>query len=460
MNTMGAAVRTRLFGTDGIRGTAGEHPLDTPTLRAIGQALGELLGGEILMGRDTRESGPRILQALTDGIEAVGARVRSAGVIPTPGVALLAQRTGASGGVMISASHNPFSDNGIKAFGPDGRKLDDADEARIEERVAEILVAPPPAARESEAPLPDPDDEAASEDQGRYLGFLSEGFPSGPWLEGFRITLDCANGATGLLAPRLFRSLGATVDTTHAAPNGENINAACGAVHPESLLARVRARGGDLGVAYDGDGDRAIFVTASGRLIDGDGILLLMARSLAADGKLEPPVVVGTSMTNVALERQLAAEGVRLERVDVGDRYVFARMLEGGFLLGGEPSGHVIFPDHRISGDGLLTTLKVAELLRTRGWTLDSLLSDWRPAPQLIRNVTVTSKPPIEAQPEIASKIEEIRSLLGPAGRIVVRYSGTEPLLRIMIESDSDARNRTLAGDLEAVCKRVLPLNR
>ena len=444
----------RLFGTDGIRGRAGEFPLDPATITAIGRALGELLDGSIIIGRDPRESSPWIFEPLREGVESGRTTVLDAGILPTPAIALLTGRSGAAGGVMISASHNSFEDNGIKVFGANGQKLDDRDEARVEERVWELLAAPRPSGSSRAASGrggPSPDYAA------EYMAILRAGFPQGRWLTGFRIGVDCANGATSQVAPRLFESLGATVHAIHANPDGRNINAGCGAVHPDSLVEWVRKNPVDLGVAYDGDGDRSMFVTGSGRLIDGDGVLLVMARALRKQGRLNPPVVVGTSMTNFALEQILSREGIRVLRVDVGDRFVFRKMLDEGVRLGGEPSGHVIFPDFRLSGDGLLTTLKLCETMIAGDASLEELTRDWVPAPQILLNVPVAERIPLDSLPEVTFKIKYISDLLKDRGRIVVRYSGTEPLLRIMIESDSAQTNEALAGELAEAVRRAMP---
>lgn len=451
---MSTTTHPRLFGTDGIRGTAGAFPLDPSTVMAIGQAVGELLGGEILVGQDSRESGPWLFEQLGDGIRQGRARIRDAGILPTPAIALLTRKSDASGGIMISASHNAFEDNGIKVFGSRGEKLDDEEEARVEGRVAELLLEtalPTPTIARSDDHRPRGDGEITT-----YLELLGAEFPEGRWLEGLRIAVDCANGATSRVAPLLLESLGATVSTLHASPDGKNINARCGAVHPEALVDWVRRNRVDFGVAFDGDGDRSMFVTGSGRLIDGDGILFVLARALKTAGRLSPPELVGTSMTNVALEQALAAEGIRLHRVDVGDRFVFKKMREDRIPLGGEPSGHIIFSDHELSGDGLLTTLKLCEVLTRTRESLDALTDDWAPAPQLLRNVPVNRKVPLDELPTVTNKINAINDLVAGNGRIVVRYSGTEPVLRIMIESDSAARNEALAEELAQVVQKAV----
>ncbi len=450
---------TKLFGTDGIRSRAGEFPLNPPAILALGQAIGERLGGPILIGQDPRASSPWIAALLKTGLGRVGVVFEDAGVLPTPAIAILTNRSPVRGGIMISASHNSFEDNGIKVFGAEGRKLEDSDEASIEMRVGELLDLGQDGAATREADWVQNGGEACrtSPFGKRYMSLLGERFPSGRWLEGIRIIADCANGAMSTLAPALLESIGAEVTAIHASPSGKNINAACGAVYPESLIDHVRKGTPDLGVAFDGDGDRSIFVSSTGELVDGDAVLLVMARRLKKNGQLKPPAVIGTSMTNYGLERALAEEGIELVRVDVGDRYVFKEMLSSGAQLGGEPSGHIIFPDYGLSGDGLWTALKVCEAVVSERLSLDDLAHGWQAAPQLIRNLAVAEKVPLESLPPVGSKISEIASRLVGRGRIVVRYSGTEPLLRIMIESDSADRNDAYADELVGVVEKNLP---
>jgi len=440
----------KLFGTDGIRSRAGKFPLNAAAVVAIGQAIGEKLGGALLVGSDTRISSPWILGLLKTGIQHTAAVVDDAGVIPTPGVALLVKTGGYSGGAMISASHNPFEDNGVKVFSADGTKLSDSAEAEIERRVFELL---PAAADIPMDEIPENSVTAANATgfPERYANLLESHFGSGSWLRGLDIVVDCANGAMSCVAPALLEQLGAKLTVIHASPTGRNINADCGAVHLESLTAAVNHFGGDFGVAFDGDGDRALFVSSSGRRIDGDAVLLMMAR------RMQPAVVVGTSMTNFALEQLLAAENIRLTRVDVGDRFIFEEMRQNkGVMLGGEPSGHIIFPDFGLSGDGLLTTLKVAQAVVEAKTSLDELCRDWVPAPHLLKGVRVEKKVPLDRLPAVQSKISEIELALTGSGRIVVRYSGTEPLLRVMIESDDAKRNERYMEELIATIYKSL----
>jgi phosphoglucosamine mutase len=334
---------------------------------------------------------------------------------------------------MISASHNPYEDNGIKIFARDGTKLTDQVEEQIERRILELLERE--TNRESNT-IPDADRFASrTEWIERYEELLIHHFPPGQWLKGVRIVADCANGAMSVVAPELLLRLGADVRVICAAPDGRNINAGCGAVHLEALESEMRTADADFGVAFDGDGDRSLFVSRSGKRIDGDAVLLVMAR------RLKPTTIVGTSMTNYALEKKLESMGIGLTRVAVGDRYIFEEMQRSGAPLGGEPSGHIIFSDFRLSGDGLLTTLKLAQAIVEAGQSLDELTQDWVPAPQLLKGVRVTQRIPMEQMRALQSAMNEANSVLNGCGRLVVRYSGTEPLLRVMIESDDANRN-------------------
>ena len=449
----------KLFGTDGIRACAGEFPLNSLTVVAIGRAIGEKLGGKVLIGQDTRMSSPWIFDLLQRGFSLSSAALQSAGIIPTPAVALLTKWLGYSGGVMISASHNPYEDNGIKVFGSDGTKLNDAEETQIEQRVFQLLESDN--AREHTDEVPRREVTAANGGgwQERYQEILLSHFPDSDWLRGLGIVVDCANGAMSEIAPRLLTKLGADVLVTHASPNGTNINENCGAVYVESLRSAMRSALADFGVAFDGDGDRSMFMSNTGRLVDGDAVLLLLARKMKKNGLLNPPLVIGTLMTNFSLERMLREEGITLTRVAVGDRFIFEEMRRSGALLGGEPSGHVIFPDFKLSGDGLLTALKVAEAIASDRASFDDLTRDWMEAPQLLKNIRVSEKAPVETLPAIQAKITEINHELQGCGRLVVRYSGTEPLLRVMIESDDAKKNERLIEDLVRVIRDHLGAN-
>jgi phosphoglucosamine mutase len=428
-----------LFGTDGIRGIPGEYPLDDQTLYAAGRSLGSYLRAcasergdgaapaRVLIGMDTRESGTHIASQLAAGLTAEGTVVSAAGVISTPGVACLVRRGRFSAGAVISASHNPYHDNGVKLFAGTGMKFPDVIEALLEEEILRL--------RKERAPEPAKGlsaDRSLDED---YLAFLRDCAIPGASLGGLKIVLDCANGAASSLGPALFRSLGATVIAIHDRPDGRNINAGCGALYPESLQKKVIEERASLGVAFDGDADRAIFVSASGRLVDGDGVLLVAARWLRSTGKLGGTRIVGTTMTNLGLERLFAAEGLTLVRVPVGDRYVLEEMVRSGSNLGGEQSGHVIFLDDATTGDGLLTALKIACLVALRG-PLDSLVSDLKVFPQTIINVNVRARPPLESLAEVSRTLDEAARALGNGGRVVLRYSGTEPKARVMVEAE------------------------
>ena len=425
----------KLFGTDGIRARAGAFPLNSPAIPAIGQAIGEELSGRILVGEDTRISSPWILELLMEGIRRSGkSQSESAGVIPTPAVALLTRSHSFAGGVMISASHNPFEDNGIKVFSQDGTKITDAIEERIEQRIAQLLPADVQVATDA---VPELNSFSSTTTQWcrRYGEILVSHFPAGRWLSGKRIVVDCANGAMSVVAPEILRLLGADVRAICAEPTGRNINADCGAVHPEALVSAMKDTYADFGVAFDGDGDRSLFVSSSGRFLDGDAVLLVMSR------RMKPSRVIGTSMTNYALEKKLESMDVALSRVAVGDRYIFEEMKRSGATLGGEPSGHIIFSDFGLSGDGLLTTLKVAQAVAEAGQSMDDLTRDWSPAPQMLKGVRVAQRIPLEEMSRLQSAMRDANAALNGCGRLVVRYSGTEPLLRVMIESDDADRN-------------------
>ncbi|HEY1424713.1 MAG TPA: phosphoglucosamine mutase, partial [Candidatus Acidoferrum sp.] len=420
------------FGTDGIRGVPGTPPLDDATLHAVGRAVGVYLHKEhqnphALIGMDTRESGSHIAGVLATGLQAARVEVSFAGVLTTPGVACLVRQNDFDAGVVISASHNPFQDNGVKLFSHAGMKFPDAVEEEIEAEISGFLREVP---NSQDAKLVT-DESLHSE----YLDFLRSRVLPGAELHGLRIALDCANGAAYRLGPELFGSLGCDVVAIGTEPDGRNINAGCGSLHLEKLQLRVLSETAALGVAFDGDADRALFVSASGKIINGDGILLAAARFLKAAGKLPGNRVVATSMSNLGLERVLASEGIAMARTNVGDRYVLEEMLKSGNTLGGEQSGHIIFLEDSPAGDGLLTAVKVASLVAMQG-SLDGLVVGLKDYPQTILNVKVKSKPPLESVPEVAKALREAETSLGDNGRIVLRYSGTEPLARVMVEAE------------------------
>jgi len=438
-----------LFGTDGIRGVPGTAPLDDATLYATGRSLGAYLQREnpkphVLIGMDTRESGPHIAALLAAGLAQSGASVAFAGVITTPGVACLVRQSDFQAGVVVSASHNPFCDNGVKLFSHAGMKFPDSVEEALEGDILNHRSGVPP----KNIPALAADESLDAE----YLAFLRGRVIPGAKLAGLRIVLDCANGAAYKLGPELFRSLGANVVAIDASPDGRNINAGCGSLHLEGLQKRVVAERATLGVAFDGDADRALFVTDTGRVVNGDGVLLAAARFLKSQSKLAGNRVVATSMSNLGLERALAREGISLARANVGDRYVLEEMLRSGSALGGEQSGHIIFLDDSPAGDGLLTATKIASLVSLHG-RLESLIDGFKDYPQVILNVKVRSKPPLDSLPEVSRALAEARSSLGESGRVVLRYSGTEQLARVMVEAEHDADVQRLSQSLAAALR-------
>ncbi|MGC2765805.1 MAG: phosphoglucosamine mutase [Candidatus Acidiferrum sp.] len=437
-----------LFGTDGIRGIPGSPPLDDATLYAVGRGLGEFLNREhgsahVLIGTDTRESGPHIAALLAAGLRKANATAEFAGVITTPGVACLVRQNDYQAGVVISASHNPYHDNGVKLFSHEGMKFPDAEEERIEADIFRL--------RSQAVPVERPALLANHALHVEYLEFLKRHVLEGAKLSGYRMVLDCANGAANQLGPELFRSLGADVVAMGVKPDGRNINAGCGSLYLEGLQDRVKREGAQLGVAFDGDADRAMFVTSDGKIVNGDGVLLAAARYLKSKNALKEQRVVATSMSNLGLERALARDGISLARAAVGDRYVLEEMLKSGNNLGGEQSGHIIFLDDSPAGDGLLTAVKIASLASMNG-PLERLVEGLKDYPQVILNVKVRSKPPLESLPEVAKTLAAAQSALGDNGRVVLRYSGTEPLARVMVEAehqvDVDRYSKSIAEAL------------
>jgi phosphoglucosamine mutase len=434
---MTAANARRLFGTDGIRAIAGEYPLDANTIFACGLALGHSLRKtaaepRVLLGRDTRESGPWIAATFAAGLREAGAHVESAGVITTPAIAFLARTHGFHAGVVISASHNPWQDNGIKIFGGDGFKLADAVELGMED---EILHHAAQSAAPDPATLPPVHDNAAF--QADYIQFLLDCVP-GLSLAGLRIVADCANGASAAVAPELFRRLGGEVTLLNIAPDGRNINLGCGALHPDFVASEVVARGAELGLTFDGDADRCMLAGTRNNVINGDAILLMVARDLKARGLLAGDLVVATTMSNMGLEAALKRSGIRMMRAPVGDRYVLEQMLAHHAALGGEQSGHILMPHLATTGDGLLTSLVVLDLIARTGKSIEELTADLKVFPQVIVNVKVREKKPLESFPTVAAAIRAAEEELKDSGRVVIRYSGTEPLARVMIEAESD----------------------
>jgi phosphoglucosamine mutase len=449
------APRTRkLFGTDGIRAVAGESPLDPTTVYAVGLALGHSLQPDpdqpvpaqsstqpaVLLGRDTRESSPWIAATLAAGLRAAGATVQSAGIVPTPAVAFLARTHGFRAGVVISASHNPWCDNGIKLFGADGFKLADSVELAMEDdilRHASEIQAPDPAS------LPSVEDNPAL--QADYVEFLLACVP-GLSLAGLRIVADCANGAASSIAPELFRRLGGDVTLLHIAPDGRNINDGCGALHPDHVASETQKRGAHLGLTFDGDADRCMLSGAHNNVINGDAILLMAARDLKARGMLTRDLVIATTMSNMGLEAALQRSGIHMLRAPVGDRYVLEQMQFNNAALGGEQSGHILFPHLATTGDGLLTALVVLDLIARSGKNIEELTADLKVFPQVIVNVKVREKKPLDSIPAVAASIKAAEDELRDSGRVVIRYSGTEALARVMIEAESEEPMRRHAN--------------
>ncbi len=423
----------QLFGTDGVRGVAGKFPLDAGTAHAIGAALGEWAskaqpGAEVVIGMDTRESGPWLAAQVEGGLARLGVRGRFAGLVTTPGVAWLTRTGPFVAGVMISASHNPYRDNGIKIFDHSGFKLPDAVEHMLEERIFALLdqtIEPAPAELVVDEGL-----------DNQYVDFLAGTFAG--TLGGMPLVLDCANGAASHLAPELFERLGAKVAAMACAPDGRNINRDCGALHVEGLRQRVLSEGAQAGVAFDGDADRAILISSSGKIVDGDFVLLVAARAMLDRGALSAPdgqpIVVATVMSNLGLERALTRLGIRMLRTPVGDKYVLEEMTRRGANLGGEQSGHVIFRDYATTGDGLLTALRVLDIMRQSGASLDELTRDLEVYPQRLVNVRVKRRKPIQELATVNAEIRAAEEAFGDTGRVLVRFSGTEPLARVMIE--------------------------
>jgi len=425
----------KLFGTDGIRAIAGEAPLDKRTIYAVGLALASKLAEtskhvRVVMGMDTRESGPWIAATLAAGLRDGGADVSSAGVITTPAIAFLARKHHFSAGVVISASHNPWRDNGIKIFAGDGYKLPDAVELAIEQEITRVLATNPTIP--TDAPLPETKETYRLE----YIRFLLEAVP-GISLDNRSVIIDCANGAASSVAPQLFESLHGTVEVTHASPNGRNINEHCGALHPEIVAAQVKVSDASLGFTFDGDADRAMFSDEYGNVVNGDAVLLACARDLQARGQLNDNLVVATTMSNMGLEAAFARSGIRMLRAPVGDKYVLEEMRSSGASLGGEQSGHILFPAKATTGDGLLTALLVLDVIHRSGKTLHQLISDLTNYPQIILNVKVREKLPLDSFPTIVAAIAEAEADLVTTGRVVIRYSGTEALARVMIEAET-----------------------
>jgi phosphoglucosamine mutase len=446
-----------LFGTDGIRGEANVYPMTADVAMQLGRALGLRLRGplghrtKVVVGKDTRLSGYLIETGLTAGLLSAGAEVHLLGPLPTPGIAFMTTGMRCDAGVVISASHNPYQDNGIKIFGRDGFKLPDDVEAELEavltgDCAADDLPRGVGIGRAWRV------DDAA----GRYAVYCKAAFPREATLEGIKVVVDCANGAAYKVAPEVFEDLGATVVTLGVDPDGTNINKRCGALHPETLAETVRQTGAQIGIALDGDADRCILCDERGEIVDGDQILAILARRMLRDGRLPGSTVVSTVMSNVGLDRSLAAVGARLVRVGVGDRYVVERMRQDRFALGGEQSGHIIVMDHATTGDGIVTALAVLGVMVREQKLLSELAACMTRFPQVLQNLPVRERRALSELPDVQRVITDVEGRLGDAGRVLVRYSGTELLVRVMVEGEDETEIRAYADEIAAALRRAV----
>ena len=447
----------RLFGTDGIRGVANEYPLTAEAVLGVGRAVASIFGGtsvatKIIIGKDTRESGDMIEDALASGICSVGADACLAGILPTPAVAYLTSATDAAAGIVISASHNPFYDNGIKIFDADGFKLSDHKEDEIERLLPAHNIDhfggksnPRLGSVEKLKDAPE-----------RYLAFLQNSLPDARLFNGMKIVLDCSNGATYAVAPKLFQDLGAQVEAINIYPDGKNINADCGSEYPEMLIDTVRAKKADIGLAFDGDGDRLVAVDEKGQVISGDRMLAICARSLKRKGLLKNNLVVSTVMSNLGLQLALKELGINHLMSQVGDRYVLQQMNANGAVIGGEDSGHMIFLDQHTTGDGMLTAIRLIQTLRDENKPLSELSQVMAVFPQVLLNVDVQNKPALESVPEIMAAIRSVEARLGERGRVLVRYSGTQPLCRVMVEGPEKDETRRYCRQIADTVKATL----
>jgi phosphoglucosamine mutase len=450
----------QLFGTDGIRGVAGEFPLTLESTHLIGRALGHDLvrsdpHARVVIGQDPRESSSWIADRVLLGLVSSGCEVHSAGVITTPGVAYLARSRRYAAGVVISASHNPWTDNGIKVFSGDGYKLPDSHELAIEQEIFSLLQNPKDEAPVSAKPAPSLPGEASL--RRAYVEWLAQSVKTD--VSQLRVLVDCANGAATAEAPELFRACGVRATYLCASPDGRNINDGCGALHPQAVAKVVYEKKGqfDVGVTFDGDADRVLFSDANGRVVNGDAVLLVVARDMQSRGVLTGSSIVATTMSNMGLEIALRKAGISMLRANVGDKYVLEEMINSGSILGGEQSGHIIFRDgEATTGDGLLTALRVMEIMARSGTSLAELIGDLKVFPQTIQNVRVREKIPFVQVPEIQRTIEAAESELDRNGRVVVRYSGTEALARVMVEAESEEKMRELAGNIAGAIQAAL----
>lgn len=446
----------KLFGTDGVRGVANLEPMTSETAMKLGRAAAHLFKRrsgrhQIVIGKDTRLSGYMLESALTSGICSMGVDVLLVGPLPTPAIAFLTRSLRADAGVMISASHNAYQDNGIKFFASDGSKLPDDLELRIEALITSNEI-------EHLRPTADEVGKAFRIDdaEGRYIEFVKRSLPRQLDFQGLRVVVDCANGAAYKVAPKVLRELGATVWVIGDKPDGTNINAKCGAVDPQCLQEAVVEHEAHIGIAHDGDADRSVFVCEQGRVIDGDHAIAALALDLHQCGQLKRHTLVGTVMSNFGLELAMAKAGIKLVRTPVGDRYILERMTAEGYNLGGEQSGHLIFLDHNTTGDGLISALQVLSLMKRTGRPLSDLARCMTAVPQVLLGVPVKQKPDLSTLPDVQSAIKAAEVKLNGTGRVLVRYSGTEPLLRIMVEGEQDAMIRSVADDLVGVVRTCL----
>jgi phosphoglucosamine mutase len=443
----------KLFGTDGIRGVAGEYPLDKKTVYAVGRALGDHLPAgprRVVLGQDTRESSGWMADTLAAGLRDSRVETASAGVVPTPAIAYLTHTHGFSAGVVISASHNPWRDNGIKVFGPDGFKLPDEVELEIETEIFSLLSANAAADPAAPATPSLPGDSVLRRD---YLNWLARTVAGA---ERLRIVVDCANGAATTVAPEIFNRSGAQVEFTHRTPDGRNINENCGALHPEIVAREVVGRTADLGICFDGDADRALFADSNGHVVNGDAVMLLLARELRSRGELANDTVVATAMSNMGLEIALRESGIKMLRAPVGDKYVLEEMQKTGAVLGGEQSGHIILSREATTGDGLLTAIRVLSIVAASGRSLAQLVSGLKVFPQTIKNVRVKERRPLEQLPQVMAAIQNAEQQLGGNGRVNVRYSGTESLARVMVEAETEEMVHRLAGQIAAALESAI----
>ena len=439
----------KIFGTDGIRGVTNTYPMTPEVSLALGKALTKYLSGKtgghvkILVGKDTRLSGYVFEQAIASGITSMGADVLLVGPLPTPAIAFLTSNMRATAGVVISASHNPYTDNGIKIFDSTGFKLPDTTEAEIENMVlGEKQLSPPPLTGKAKR---------IEDAVGRYIVFLKNTFPDDLTLDGVKIVVDCANGAAYKVAPIIFEELGAEVITIGTEPNGTNINVDCGSLRPEILCEEVVRSGSDIGIALDGDADRVVFCDENGNEVDGDHVLAICSSEMLETGTLATDTVVATQMSNMALENYLSAKGLRLERTRVGDRYVVEAMRELGANLGGEKSGHLLFLDHSTTGDGLLASLQILGIMKRKGKPLSELAGIIDLFPQVLNSLEIKEKKPFEQIPGLVEIVRESEKILGDKGRINLRYSGTELLARVMVEGEDETLINGIASRVSSV---------